>query len=93
MSTTTTPTYRVELSSVMCDGRPTHLTHSAWDSRAYRRPTDEHLATWVDDLIRSTRPGGINEQLGQLNIGRAKIVHQASGRVVAEYVAPLSGDR
>lgn len=67
----------------------------AWDCRQYGRPTARNLETWRCRFNESFAPKGVNwhvtKALGvQLAITSARIVHRATGEVVAETRVPMS---
>jgi hypothetical protein len=82
----TTPTYVVQIS----DGVH-YYTASAWrvtsrtQVRADGRPTTANLKRYVESFEASTRPGGVNAHLGETTVKRARINHNITGTLVAEY--------
>lgn len=86
MSSTTTPTYRLELNV------PGSLISAmAWEVRGrygsagYGVPTAANLAAYIERFVASTREGGVNAHLGETVPDFARIVRQADGRVFAVY--------
>jgi hypothetical protein len=81
-----TPTYVVQIS----DGLH-HYTASAWrvtsrtQVRADGRPTAANLKRYVESFEASTRPDGYNAHLGETTVKRARINHNITGTLVAEY--------
>lgn len=84
MGTTTTPTYRVEISVF----GPFTWTAQAWATKHYGRPTDATLAAAVADIEASTRPEGVNAHLGETVVSSARVIRQATDEVVAAYRGP-----
>lgn len=78
--TSHTPTYRVELRLL-----GSHATPAAWPTKHAGRPTDATLARYVADFEESTRPGGVNEHLGEEFVIGAEVVRQATGETVATF--------
>ena len=70
-----TPKYAVHLTLA----GNTQLTDAAWRPRAQYgrpgdgRPTNRNLARYVEALEASTRPGGVNEQIGPVVVLNAVI--------------------
>jgi len=86
MGTTTTPTFRVELTTVrLRDGKRFHDVLIGWRGRA----TDAKLAEYVETFDAATRAGGVNAHLGVQQTTRAKVVRQATGETVATFVRPM----
>jgi hypothetical protein len=90
MSSTHTPTFRVELheSSIDRPGVRYSPTMTPWPTKHAGRPTDATLAAYVESLEESTLPGGVNDHLGRTVVNRARVIRQATGELVAEYAAP-----
>lgn len=79
-----TPKYRVETRE-----NATAMTPAAWKGR----PTAARLADWVERYNESYKPGGVNFHVSKAHnvliyTYYARIVEQATGRVVCEYRAP-----
>jgi hypothetical protein len=78
------PTYRLE---VECEGAV--LTPAIWrvgshvPTQGHGRPTVENIARWVRAVEEARNP--VYERLGLHRIVRARIIHQTSGKVVAEW--------
>lgn len=88
MGTSSTPTYRVEMSA----GPKFHYTPAAWRIAGMGVPKDDNLKRYVETFERSTYPGGGNAHLGVTTIITAKIVNQRTGDIVAFYaVNRISG--
>jgi hypothetical protein len=84
MGRSVTPKYRVETKENVGA-----MTPAAWRGRA----TPARLAEWVEACNKSFLPGGVNGHVSEsrgvvVYIHAAKIIEQATGRVVAEYKAP-----
>jgi hypothetical protein len=80
-----TPKYRVE---VRTNNPAVGLTPFAWQGR----PTQAKLEAWRQQYNASFQLGGVNAHVSTevvLHIVSAKIVHQATGRVVAETTMPM----
>lgn len=100
MGRSITPTYRVEYTGALLalgkvtadavsrvDGKRVHV--QGWRGRA----TEALLADWRVTMNRSFQAGGSNEHISkaynvQEHINFARIVHQGTGRVVAEVTMP-----
>lgn len=79
MGRSTTPTYRIEFSP------NSRCSNMVW-KREYGRPTDKNLALFIDELIISAEIGGVNAHLGgMIRPDWARIIHQQTGVVVANY--------
>lgn len=87
MGRSVTPTYRVTLALLRLESRCGSRSSTAvsWS----RAPSEEALTRYVRDLEDSTLPGGVNEHLGVSRVAHARVIHQASGAVVAEYDPPM----
>jgi hypothetical protein len=78
------PTFRLE---VQCEGAV--LTPAIWrvskhgDTPGHGRPTAENLARWIRAVEAARSP--VYKRLGLHRIVHARIVHQTSGTVVAEW--------
>lgn len=78
------PIYRLE---VECEGAV--LTPAIWrvskhgDTVGHGRPTAENLDRWVRAAEAARSP--VHKRLGLHRVVRARIVHQRSGKVVAEW--------
>lgn len=90
MGNSITPTYRVEFTGVVAfDGKTTprriRLTNAGWRVQSRHhvtgsgKPTGENLRTYVMEY-ETVEPDG-----SFIRIGSARIVHQATGEVVATY--------
>lgn len=84
MSRVVTPAYRIEFRVAGA-----HWTPSAWNGKRDGRPTDAKLADHVAALEASTRPGGVNEHLGETVVFSARVVRQSNDEVVASYAGPM----
>jgi hypothetical protein len=81
MGYTTTPKYRVEVTT---DNG--YWTPQAWPVKYAGRPNAANLAAWVAIQEGATQPGGVNAHLGATRILTAKIVRNAQdGDLVAAY--------
>jgi hypothetical protein len=64
-------------------------TPAAWHCGRNGRPTEANLAQYVEDLEKSTMPGGCNAHLGATRVARAWIRRNTiGGATVASYAAP-----
>jgi len=88
MGRTTTPTFRVEMTTVRLRDGQRFGFQLGWEKQ-YGRPTGEALARFVKDFDQATAPGGVNAHLGQEQTTQAKVVRQATQEVVAEFVRPM----
>lgn len=90
MSSSHTPTYRVEYSSVVdiTRGQRVGMTPCAW-RRPDGRPTAANLERHVRGFEESTLPGGVNAHCGITRVGSARLVRQADGEVMATYAPPM----
>ncbi len=86
MGYSTTPTYRVEMST------PGYFISAApWRVKGYGRirgsgkPTTENLERYIREFELSTQGEGVNKHLGATKITRARIIRQADGEVMATY--------
>lgn len=95
MGTTRTPTYRVEYRD---QGRAWQT--AIWNVKAgvnrtgHGAPTDANAEAWRKGMNLSFQAGGTNAHLAGArgyvpHINAVRIVHQASGRVVATAVMPM----
>lgn len=74
-----TPTYRIEITT----DRP-RIAETPWSWKpAYGRANATNLARFLAKTNESFAPGGVNEHAGPLTITSARLVHQATGTVVA----------
>jgi hypothetical protein len=88
MGKTRTYTYRLELRVIS----GAYYTPQGWLVRGSRllgpgkgKPTAGNIDKWVTAFENSMRPGGVNAHLGIDQVTYARIVHQASGQVMAEW--------
>ncbi len=57
--------------------------------KTWGRPTDENLKKFVEQMNKSTKPGGCNDHLKNCIIANAKIRHNCrDGAVIATYRGP-----
>lgn len=80
-----TPAYRVEYQMF----GTVHLTPAAWEVRSRGmipgkgKPTFDNLAKHIAALEASFKPGGVNEQCGELKVRQAQIVRQSDDEIIA----------
>jgi hypothetical protein len=95
MGSSSTPTYRVEYRD---QGRT--WQSAIWNVKAgpnrtgHGQPTDENAEKWRKAMNASFQAGGTNAHLAGMagyvpHINAVRIVHQATGRVVATAVMPM----
>jgi hypothetical protein len=87
MSRSTTPAYRYEMVTTG-NGECTPAAWNVGGRYGYGRPTAANLEKFLKAFEESTKPGGCNAHLGTTVVFSAKIIHQASHKVVATYRGP-----
>jgi hypothetical protein len=88
MGRSATPTHRVESTVNVGSIMP-----MAWNCKQNGRATEDNLEKWRRDYNESFQPGGVNGPRNGtdviLHISSARLVHQSTGRIVAETKAPM----
>lgn len=86
MGRSRTPTYRLEVKTDRARWEPmAWRTTGPGPAKGYGKPSLTNLERWVDEMERSTCPGGVNAHLGVTIIREARIIHQSTGEAVFGY--------
>lgn len=85
-----TPTYRMEL--MLEEGGVTPVGWDVGGKYGKGKANEANLRKHVEALEASCRPGGCNSHLGSMKVASARLVHQATNKVVAvlNFENPLS---
>ena len=67
---------------------PARITSGEWPRSPYGRPSSASLARVITDFEASTRSGGVNAHLGEMQVTAARVVRQRDGAVLATYEKP-----
>lgn len=93
MGRSRTPPYRIEYVAAYFRDRDhwekIGMTPGGWDSKHYGKPTTANLERVIKSFELSSKPGGVNAHLGEMQVTRARIVRQKDGHIIAEYERPM----